>query len=163
MQTPALWETWEVFHQARRGEQHAHVGIVHAPNADMALLFAKEQFARRWDCVNLWVVRTRDVYMTSYNDADMFEPSFDKSYRDAAGYHNREKVEEFTKGRSAEMVEAGQSLSEEEAAAQPQATAGGNSANGQTAAKQKGKKATIVRAKGPHGNAVMTGFVAKKN
>ena len=41
------WQTWEVFHQQARGDQHRHVGIVHAPSAEMALLFAKEQYARR--------------------------------------------------------------------------------------------------------------------
>lgn len=39
------WETWEVFHQRKRGEQHEHVGIVHAPNAEMALVMAKETLA----------------------------------------------------------------------------------------------------------------------
>ena len=41
------WETYEVFHQKKRGDQHMHVGIVHAPNAEMALLFGKEQYGRR--------------------------------------------------------------------------------------------------------------------
>jgi ring-1,2-phenylacetyl-CoA epoxidase subunit PaaB len=26
------WETYEVFHQKKRGDQHIHVGIVHAAN-----------------------------------------------------------------------------------------------------------------------------------
>jgi ring-1,2-phenylacetyl-CoA epoxidase subunit PaaB len=92
------WQTWEVFHQANRGDQHSHVGIVHAPTAELALLFAKEQFARRFRCVNLWVVRTADVARTEYEDADMFEPAFDKSYREASAYRNREKIEDFLKG-----------------------------------------------------------------
>lgn len=92
------WQTWEVFHQANRGDQHSHVGIVHAPTAEMALLFAKEQFARRFRCVNLWVVRSADVARTEYEDADMFEPAFDKSYREASAYRNREKIEDFLKG-----------------------------------------------------------------
>ena len=41
------FQTYEVFHQKKRGAQHQHVGIVHAPNPDMALLYAKEQYARR--------------------------------------------------------------------------------------------------------------------
>lgn len=89
------WETYEVFHQAERGAQHVHTGIVHAPNAEMAILFAKEQFARRMECVNIWVVRSADVHQTEYEDADMFLPSFDKDYREAAGYRNREKIKRF--------------------------------------------------------------------
>jgi ring-1,2-phenylacetyl-CoA epoxidase subunit PaaB len=90
------WETYEVFHQQARGEQHRHVGVVHAPDPEMAVLFAKEQYARRSRCVNLWVVRTADVYVTDYADADMFEPSFDKNYRESFGYKNtRTLVDKF--------------------------------------------------------------------
>lgn len=80
------WQTYEVFLQQHRGEQHTHAGIVHAPNADMAILFAKEQYARRFNCVNLWVVKTADITATSYDDADMFAPAFDKNYRESHGY-----------------------------------------------------------------------------
>jgi ring-1,2-phenylacetyl-CoA epoxidase subunit PaaB len=83
------WQTYEVFHQKNRGDQHIHVGIVHAPNADLALLFAKEQFARRSKCVNLWVVKTADITASAYEDEDMFSPSVDKSYREAYGYRVR--------------------------------------------------------------------------
>ncbi|MCS7085308.1 MAG: hypothetical protein RMM53_05660 [Bacteroidia bacterium] len=90
------WETYEVFHQQARGEQHRHVGIVHAPDPETAILFAKEQYARRSRCVNLWVVRSADVYATDYADADMFEPSFDKNYRESFGYKNtRALVDKF--------------------------------------------------------------------
>jgi len=51
------WETYEVFHQKKRGDQHMHVGIVHAPNPEMALLFGKEQFGRRGITSNIWVVK----------------------------------------------------------------------------------------------------------
>lgn len=86
------WQTYEVFHQQSRGDHHKHVGIVHAPSPEAALVFAKEQFARRMKCVNLWVVRTADVYSSEYEDADMFEPSFDKSYREFFGYKNTREL-----------------------------------------------------------------------
>jgi hypothetical protein len=53
-----VWHTYEVFHQEKRGKHHGHVGSVHAPDPEMALILAKEQFARRGKCVNLWVVGT---------------------------------------------------------------------------------------------------------
>jgi len=86
------WATYEVFHQKARGAHHVHVGSVHAPNAEMAVLFGKEQYARRMKCVNLWVVRTSDVFTTPYEDSDMFEPATDKSYREAYAYKNKELV-----------------------------------------------------------------------
>jgi len=96
------WETYEVFHQKKRGDQHMHVGIVHAPNADMALLFGKEQFGRRGVSVNIWVVKTRDIYTTDYDDADIFETVPEKQYREAGGYKVMEKINKFKKEKKSE-------------------------------------------------------------
>lgn len=94
------WETFEVFHQTSRGAQHVHVGSVHAPNAELAIIFAKEQYARRMKCVNLWVVRTSAVTVTSYDDSDMFEAATDKSYREAFGYKNKHIIQKFNEDRN---------------------------------------------------------------
>ncbi|MCS7077353.1 MAG: hypothetical protein NZ455_11625 [Bacteroidia bacterium] len=59
------WQTFEVFHQKKPDEPHIHVGAVHASNADVAFLFAKEQYARRLQCYNLWLAKTADIY--AYN------------------------------------------------------------------------------------------------
>jgi ring-1,2-phenylacetyl-CoA epoxidase subunit PaaB len=96
------WETYEVFHQKRRGDQHMHVGIVHAPNAEMALIFGKEQFGRRGLSVNIWVVRTSDVFTTDYDDSDIFETVPDKQYREAGGYKVMDKINKFKKGLKSE-------------------------------------------------------------
>jgi ring-1,2-phenylacetyl-CoA epoxidase subunit PaaB len=89
------WQNFEVFHQTSRGAQHVHVGSIHAPNAELAIVFAKEQYARRMKCVNLWVVPTAAVTATSYDDSDMFEPATDKSYREAFGYKNKHLIQKF--------------------------------------------------------------------
>jgi len=94
-ETHQQWHTFEVFHQKSRGEHHIHVGSVHAPNAEMAILFAKEQYARRMKCANIWVVKTSDIHATEYQDEDMFLPATDKSYREAYGYRVREIIETF--------------------------------------------------------------------
>jgi ring-1,2-phenylacetyl-CoA epoxidase subunit PaaB len=86
------WRTWEVFHQTKRGAAHVHVGSVHAPDAEMALLMAKEQFARRQACVNLWVVPTQAIQATAYEDDDIFIHGTDKTYREAFGYKVRSRV-----------------------------------------------------------------------
>ena len=81
------WRTYEVFHQSKRGEPHIHVGAVHAPDAEMALMLARDQFARRFECASLWVVATEDITVTSYEDAQAwFEPATDKSYREASSF-----------------------------------------------------------------------------
>jgi len=91
------WETYEVFHQKKRGDQHMHVGIVHAANPEMALLFAKEQYGRRGQSVNIWVVKTREVYTTDYEDSDIFDTVPEKMFREAGGYKVMEKINKYKK------------------------------------------------------------------
>jgi ring-1,2-phenylacetyl-CoA epoxidase subunit PaaB len=87
--------TWEVFHQEKRGKQAVHAGIVHAPTADMALILAKEQYARRGKTANLWVVKTSDVYTFNSEDDDMFETVPEKTYRDPGFYKVRDRIEAY--------------------------------------------------------------------
>ena len=73
------FETYEVFHQKKEGAAHTYMGPVHAPNEDVAFLFAKEQYSRRFPCISLWVVRTDKVQVTPYagdgeNIYDMLRP-----------------------------------------------------------------------------------------
>ncbi|MBK8551750.1 MAG: 1,2-phenylacetyl-CoA epoxidase subunit B [Ignavibacteria bacterium] len=89
------WQTYEVFHQSKKGDRHIHVGSLHAPNAEMAILLAKEQYARRYKCVNLWVVKTSDVFITDYDDEDMFEANQEKMYREAGGYKVMDRINKF--------------------------------------------------------------------
>ena len=58
--------TYEVFHQKKEGAPFVYVGPVHAPEADVAFLFAKEQFSRRFACTGLWVVPTTAITVTAY-------------------------------------------------------------------------------------------------
>ncbi len=99
------WITWEVFHQDKRGNHHEHQGSVHAPEAELALVFAKEQFGRRKKCVNIWVVRTDHVFTFSYSDEDMFESAVspEKSYREANGFKVRDRISEYKKKNKIEV------------------------------------------------------------
>ena len=60
---PDQWPRYEVFKQARAGEPHRNVGSVHAPDAEIALLNARDVFARRPSCLSLWVVPAGDILM----------------------------------------------------------------------------------------------------
>ena len=90
--TDTQWPVYEVFHQQARGEPHVYVGSVHAPDAEMALVLAKEQYARRQACVNLWVVPLEAITASRYEDADMFEHHTDRSYRESWGYQTPKTV-----------------------------------------------------------------------
>lgn len=91
------WETYEVFHQKKRGEQHVHVGIVHAPSPETALVFAKEQYGRRRITANLWVVKSSSVHAGEYNDQDMFTTVPEKTYREASDYYVMDRIRKYQK------------------------------------------------------------------
>ncbi len=97
MEDLAHFQTFEVFHQNKRGAQHKHVGIVHAPNPDMALLYAKEQYARREVTANLWVVPSSCISATEYSDDDIFSTTPEKKYRNPASYKVIDRINAFKK------------------------------------------------------------------
>jgi ring-1,2-phenylacetyl-CoA epoxidase subunit PaaB len=89
------WETYEVFHQKKRGDQHVHVGIVHAPNPEIALILAKEAFGRRRQTANLWIVKSADVHATEYDNQDIFETTPEKTYREASDYYCMDRIRKY--------------------------------------------------------------------
>jgi len=86
------WKVFEVFHQQARGEPHVHVGSIHASDAEVALILAKEQYGRRQACVSFWVVPADAITATDYVDADIFDHGTDKSYRESFGYETTKRV-----------------------------------------------------------------------
>jgi len=102
------WIVWEVFQQDHRGEHHRHVGSLHAPDAEFALVLAKENFARRGDCVNLWVVPAHAIHATDYEDADVFVHTTDKMYREPGGFHGLRKSKIHGQAGAAGRADAGE-------------------------------------------------------
>jgi ring-1,2-phenylacetyl-CoA epoxidase subunit PaaB len=62
--------TFEVFVEPKEGKPFQHEGIVHAPNLEMAYVLAKEAFTRRFTCTSLYVVDTRDVYVSPMTEGE---------------------------------------------------------------------------------------------
>ena len=54
-------EPWEVFRQEKEGDPMTHGGSVLAPDAELALHYAREMYGRRQESVRLWVVRRADI------------------------------------------------------------------------------------------------------
>jgi len=69
-----------------------YAGDVHAPDAEMALVLAKENYTRRDPCVSLWVVRADQIHATAQDAAEMFVPATDKSYRFGGSYRQQRKA-----------------------------------------------------------------------
>jgi phenylacetate-CoA oxygenase PaaH subunit len=84
-------EPYEVFRQEREGDAMRHGGSVQAPDAVLALHYARELFGRRQESVRLWVVRRADIAVL--DDPDLLQPPLDRSFKKPGGYVMRDKLE----------------------------------------------------------------------
>ena len=86
---PAI-EPWEVFRQEKEGDAMRHGGSVMAPDAELAVHYARELYGRRQESVRLWVVRRADIL--DLDDPDLLQPPLDRSFKKPGGYVMREKL-----------------------------------------------------------------------
>jgi ring-1,2-phenylacetyl-CoA epoxidase subunit PaaB len=83
-------EPYEVFRQEKDGDPMRHGGNVLAPDAELALHYAREMFGRRGESVRLWVVRRADIHVME--DLDLLQPPLDRSFKKPGGYVMRDKL-----------------------------------------------------------------------
>ena len=95
-------DVYEVFRRAGHKDPFEHCGSVIAPDADMALLMAKECFLRRREGQHLWVVRRSAIH--SFSDESLLEIAADKSYRFAEAYREVVQKRERARRRAAELA-----------------------------------------------------------
>ena len=62
--------TFEVFVQPKENRPFQHEGIVHASDAEMAFVLAKEAFTRRFLCFSMYIVDTRHVFVSPLTEDD---------------------------------------------------------------------------------------------
>lgn len=55
------WPRYEVFKQDAPDQPHRSIGTVHAPDAELALLHARDVHVRRPECESLWVAPAASV------------------------------------------------------------------------------------------------------
>jgi len=60
--TDTQWRRFIAFQQEKEGQPHQYAGSVHAPDAEMALMNARDVFVRRPACVSLWVVPAGAIF-----------------------------------------------------------------------------------------------------
>ena len=81
------WPLWEVFIRGQHGLNHRHVGSLHAADAKMAILNARDVYTRRSEGVSIWVVRSSDIAASSPSDkGPLFDPANAKVYRHPTFY-----------------------------------------------------------------------------
>lgn len=83
--------TYEVFVQPKDGKPFQHEGIVHAPNVEMAYVLAKEAFTRRFTCTSLYVVDTRDVFVSPMTEGD--QNAYDRIDENVTGSSSENQYE----------------------------------------------------------------------
>lgn len=74
------FDVYEVFAQSDSLSPHVHVFNVLASSVDMALALAEENFFRREEFINLWVVRRDHIHQLGFSDRDGFK-KMAKNYR----------------------------------------------------------------------------------
>ena len=67
-----------------------HGGSVMAPDATLAVHYARELYGRRQESAALWVVRRADIHELS--DPDLLNPPLDRSFKKPGGYVMRNKL-----------------------------------------------------------------------
>ena len=67
-----------------------HGGSVMAPDAELAVHYARELYGRRQESVRLWVVRRADIL--DLDDPDLLQPPLDRSFKKPGGYVMRDKL-----------------------------------------------------------------------
>lgn len=88
-------DTYEIFHLAKRGKQHVHVGNVSAASAEEAMSAAKEKYNTGKVVYNIWAVRTDAIRFTQPEDKEIWNTLPEKKFRDAADYKGGDKLKEF--------------------------------------------------------------------
>jgi len=91
--TDTQWPIWEVFVQEKQGAPHVHAGSVHAPDGELALLNARDVYARRPKVLSIWVAPSVAFTASQPEDsASFFDPGDDKIYRHPQFYKTPRSV-----------------------------------------------------------------------
>lgn len=76
--------SFEIFGRRKPDEPLTHVGALHAPDHDTALLLARETHFRHGEGVDIAVTRSDDLHFIG--DPSLVEHTVDQSYRRQEGY-----------------------------------------------------------------------------
>jgi phenylacetate-CoA oxygenase PaaH subunit len=84
-------DVWEVFRQEKDGDALRHAGNVRAPDAELAMHYAREFYSRRQESVRLWIVPRSAI--RDLTDLDLLQPPLDRSFKKPGGYLMRDKLD----------------------------------------------------------------------
>lgn len=81
------WPRYQVFIQEKPEHRHQDAGSVHAIDSEMALQNARDVFARRPECVSIWVVPADLIYAITREELESWIPEPISEYASEAGFY----------------------------------------------------------------------------
>lgn len=81
-----FYQEFEVFSKRTQTSSFQHQFSLVAPNADMALIMAQENFMRREPVADIWIVNRADVRALSPDEKQILTRIDNKDYRTTKGY-----------------------------------------------------------------------------
>jgi len=94
-ETGGVKVSFEIYHLAKRGKQHVHVGSVTASNLQDAMMFAKSKFNTGKVVYNMWAIQTDKIRFTSEEEKELWLTLPEKKFRDASDYKGGDKLKDF--------------------------------------------------------------------
>ncbi|TPF18417.1 1,2-phenylacetyl-CoA epoxidase subunit PaaB [Priestia megaterium] len=81
-----FYQEYEVFSKRTANASFQHQYSLLAPNAEMALIMAQENFMRREPVADIWVVNRRDIQKLPFDQKQTLNRLDNKEYRTTKGY-----------------------------------------------------------------------------
>jgi ring-1,2-phenylacetyl-CoA epoxidase subunit PaaB len=81
-----FYQEYEVFSKRTPSSSFQHQFSLLAPNADMALIMAQENFMRREPVADIWIVKREDIRGLSLEEKQILQRLDNKDYRTTKGY-----------------------------------------------------------------------------
>jgi ring-1,2-phenylacetyl-CoA epoxidase subunit PaaB len=95
---------FEIYHLAKRGKQHVHVGTVEAGSPKEAMCLAKDLFGVGKVIYNIWAIEQRKIRFTLAEERDLWATLPEKKFRDASDYKGGDKLKEFLERHRAQEI-----------------------------------------------------------
>ncbi|WP_062352474.1 1,2-phenylacetyl-CoA epoxidase subunit PaaB [Bacillus kwashiorkori] len=86
MSESEFYEVYEVFSKRSHSANMQYQFSLLAPNEEMALIYAQENFMRREPVVDIWVVKRSDIRKMSETERETLKRLDNKDYRLTKGY-----------------------------------------------------------------------------
>lgn len=84
--TPDFYEVFEVFSKRSEKTDMQYQFSLLAPNHELALVMAQENFMRREPVIDIWVVKRSDIRKMDEDEKEALKRLDNKEYRNAKGY-----------------------------------------------------------------------------